>query len=116
MSSIEALWLVKFGDFETPNQVRNGGVIVFESGRAFGGDSGFAYVGRYDISGTQFTATLTITQFNSEMGDVWGLGVSEFSINVHLEREANTMRGTMTVVDQNQITLPLLMQRFRELP
>lgn len=116
MSSIEALWLVKFGDFETPNEARNGGVIIFESGKAFGGDSGYAYVGRYEISGANFTANLDITQFNDEMGDVFGLNSSEFTVTVNLIRSDNLMTGTMVVPEQVGVSLPLILQRFRELP
>ena len=116
MSSIEALWLVKFGDFETPNQARNGGVIVFESGKAFGGDSGYAYVGRYEVSGDNFTAELDIIQFNDEMGDVFGLNSSEFAVTVNLTRSDNLMKGTMVVPEQIGVSLPLILQRFRDLP
>lgn len=116
MSSIEALWLVKFGDFEIPNQAGNGGVIVFESGKAFGGDSGYAYVGRYEVSGDNFTAELDIIQFNDEMGDVFGLNSSEFTVTVNLTRSGDLMKGTMVVPERVGVSLPLILQRFRELP
>jgi len=44
---IEALWSV---EFETNLNMVGNGVVVFENGRMFGGDSAMIYIGSYDIA------------------------------------------------------------------
>lgn len=45
--SIEALWTVTFGS----NLGMSGaGVVVFETGRLFGGDPDYIYLGKYDVT------------------------------------------------------------------
>ena len=73
-------------------------------------------VGRYEVSGDNFTAELDIIQFNDEMGDVFGLNSSEFAVTVNLTRSDNLMKGTMVVPEQIGVSLPLILQRFRDLP
>ena len=43
---IEALWSV---EFETSLNMAGKGVVVFENGRMYGGDSAMIYTGSYDI-------------------------------------------------------------------
>lgn len=114
MSSIEALWLVKFGDWTAPNSANNGGVIIFESGSAFGGDSGFAYVGNYDLANDKLIGEVTATKFDPEMTDVWGIGYNEAKMKVELERDGDErMVGRLTLEGQS---LPVFLVRFKELP
>lgn len=116
MPSVEALWLVKFGDHQSPGQVDNGGVLVLESGRGFGGDSGFAYVGTYEVSGDKFKGTFSITQFDPDMESVWGPGITEANLEAELTREDDMMHGFMKVVGANLPPLPLYLVRFKDLP
>jgi T3SS negative regulator,GrlR len=44
--SLEALWAITFGTGEDTGS----GVIVFETGRIFGGDTSFYYLGRYSYN------------------------------------------------------------------
>jgi hypothetical protein len=51
--SIEAVWAV---NFITPVGAGGAGVVVFETGRIFGGDSYYYYIGGYLINGTEVHA------------------------------------------------------------
>jgi hypothetical protein len=44
--ALEALWAVTFG----ARQDYGSGVVVFETGRIFGGDTSFYFIGRYDYN------------------------------------------------------------------
>ena len=46
---IEAMWTVSFS---TPQGTFGSGVAVFETGRIFGGDSMYFYLGSYTVSGS----------------------------------------------------------------
>jgi hypothetical protein len=63
MASVEALWTVDF-DSAAGGWV-NGGIAVLETGRVFGGDSQFYYLGNYEVSGKQITATVAVKQYIS---------------------------------------------------
>jgi hypothetical protein len=59
--SIEALWLVEFRD--TNNAMHSGsGVIVFETGRVFGGDSSIVYLGSYEVVHNILTLKVKLIQ------------------------------------------------------
>lgn len=64
MKSIEALWAIYFGD--TAGQINGGG--VFETGRIFGGDSRFYYVGDFSLTGNDMEARVKVTNYH---GDTW---------------------------------------------
>jgi hypothetical protein len=51
--ALEALWAITFGT----GQDEGAGVIVFETGRLFGGDTSFYYVGRYEYNTRDQTIT-----------------------------------------------------------
>jgi hypothetical protein len=116
MKSVEALWLVKFGDYETPTEARNGGVLVLETNRGFGGDSGYAYLGTYEVSGDKFESDVSISQFDPEVESVWGPGVTELDIHASLTREDDIMYGSMWPTATPEFRVSVFLVRFKDLP
>lgn len=51
---LEALWSV---EFQSSFGLQGNGVVVFETGRVFGGDSTMIYVGNFVLSMAQSTPT-----------------------------------------------------------
>jgi hypothetical protein len=66
MQDLEALWSVLFFVPGQPNL--NAGVVIFETGRVFGGDSWYYYTGTYKSENGKLTATLTSTHYAGPMG------------------------------------------------
>lgn len=95
--SIEGLWIARFGDYTAPNSWENGGVIVIESGRILGGDSGTYYLGNVSIDGEAFQATFTVTIYDKERSQ-YAFGNFKGPIEVHAEgkREDDVISGKMT--------------------
>jgi hypothetical protein len=60
--TIEALWTVEIPDVK--GGWINGGVVVLETGRIFGGDSFYYFLGNYDVSGGNVSGTLNVTHYN----------------------------------------------------
>jgi hypothetical protein len=61
MPRIAAIYVVEFGDVAIGGQTYaywNGGVAVPETNRIFGGDSGYHYLGNYNIKDTQLTEAI----------------------------------------------------------
>ena len=67
--SIEALWSVEFAS--TAGLGR--GVVVFESGRLFGGDPDYIYTGQYDLKsgGDGFIGEVEVTNYSGSMTSVF---------------------------------------------
>lgn len=66
---IEALWSL---EFVAANGNDGGGVVIFESGRIFGGDSSYYYVGSYEISGSKLTANVVVNHYFGDVNNVFG--------------------------------------------
>lgn len=72
MSSIEAMWTVRFESPDGAEMELRGGVAVFESGRLFGGDSGYAYLGGYEVKGDTVSGSLTVLRHDPTIISVFG--------------------------------------------
>jgi hypothetical protein len=66
---LDGLWIVQY---HGPGGV-GGGVVVFSKGQVLGGDSGFAYVGNYELKGDALKAKVTATQFDPNIQSVLGV-------------------------------------------
>ncbi|WP_374648717.1 hypothetical protein [Rhizorhabdus sp.] len=73
--SVEGMWMFRSASVENPNLLLDGGIIVLETGRVFGGDSSIAYRGSYDVSGGQLLAEVRTWTWNEALGvaNVWGM-------------------------------------------
>lgn len=72
----------------------NGGIAVFETGRAYGGDSAYYYVGTYFVSGNRVTGELRIVHYNGDPATVWGDASTNFKIKMEGTYDDNTIVGT----------------------
>ena len=87
--SEEALWTV---EFETASGWTNGGVVVLETGRVYGGDSHYYYVGKYSY-GQPIVAEVRVTHYHGQPGTAWGDAATSFNV---------VLRGTIAA-DRKQI-------------
>lgn len=66
---LEALWSVEFvsslGGF-------GGGVVVFETGRVFGGDGQYYYLGTYEVEGEIASDEAEITHYSGQPYSIFG--------------------------------------------
>jgi len=66
---IEALWSV---EFVAANGNSGGGVVIFESGRIFGGDSSYYYVGSYQVNGSDISGKVRVNHYYGEVNNIFG--------------------------------------------
>ncbi len=66
---LEALWSV---EFVTPQGAEGAGVAIFETGRIFGGDSNYYYVGKFDLDGDVAHGIVEVTHYNGPPNTVFG--------------------------------------------
>ena len=65
--SLEALWALTFGT----EQRLGAGVVVFETGRIFGGDGNFYYLGHYDYNTRDQTISGEVAVIRHAPGLLW---------------------------------------------
>lgn len=66
---MEALWSIEFvsdrGNF-------GAGIVVFESGRVFGGDSSYYYIGSYSVKNGKVSIEATANHYSGELNNIVG--------------------------------------------
>jgi hypothetical protein len=91
MSSVEACWTVRFGDPTAPAEELNGGIIVLESGRLFGGDSGYAYLGRYEVQGDQVVGALRSIRHHPGVNSMYGRDEDVLELDFRMQRSGDNL-------------------------
>ena len=117
MTSIEALWVITYGDVAGP--FTNGGIVVFETGRIFGGDSQFYYTGDYRLSGDDVDARVRVTHYHGSPMTAFGFPATEpFDILLFgkLDRRDNTISGMAEAVKFPNRKIPLVLDKKENLP
>jgi hypothetical protein len=113
--SIEALYVVQFGDVSAAG-LRNGGVVVLDSGRMLGGDSGYYYVGKYVVDGAAITADVTVTKHDPLWINAFGDTAQELKIKLTGAVIGKTIEGYVERVDKPAIKLPVKLTWTAPLP
>ena len=110
----EALYTVEFGDVTGSGYI-NGGVVVLETNRVFGGDSGYYYLGNYTVKDGVLTATVEITKHNPAWANAFGDYAGAFRIQVTGQIQGQNVVGMMQRIG-TQITLPVRLLWKAKLP
>lgn len=112
--SLEALWSLQFASNQ---EMAGGGVIIFETGRVFGGDHACTYVGNYSLDNGVLEMTIHISRYNQDIPTIFG-DFDEFDITLtgKYDGEQNQMEASgfmngdedkeMVVICNNVAALP----------
>lgn len=74
--SVEGLWALLTNQHDDLTHFEAGGVVVLESGRVFGGDSAMAYLGSYEVTGSEIAIDVESFTHNPS----WTHGLNVFGI------------------------------------
>jgi hypothetical protein len=77
--SEEALWTI---EFQTASGWTNGGVVVLETERAYGGDSQYYYVGQFSFGGPGIFGKVRVTHYHGSRGTAWGDNATSFEVDL----------------------------------
>ena len=80
MRTLEALWTV---EFEVAGGWHNGGVLVFETQRVFGGDSQYYYLGTFFVGRGSINVELRVTHYHGERQTAWGDAATDFQVHAN---------------------------------
>ncbi len=115
MASVEALWSVHF---ESGFGFAGTGVVVFETNRAFGGDSGWYYLGNYEVKDGKISGRVRVQHYGADVPTVFGhFPGNSFEIDMAGKFEGdNTIRASGAVVGLPEATMNLIFNRLEDLP
>jgi len=116
MSSLEAVWTVRFGWPAARREDWEGGVLAFFSNRIVGGDSVMAYVGNYDTDGDQISGRMTIMRHNYPEGSEASYEDQELRFEVAFEGTHSSDEIIGRVMLQGRPDASITMKRLAPLP
>ena len=111
---LEAMWTVKFVGTNGAMAMGGGGIIVFESGRIFGGDSSFTYIGNYELAGGRISAAVDVSRYDAGLPSVVGLDKFTLRLSGEIARESFSVAGHVEGDPRRQMAVQL--RRIAELP
>lgn len=99
---IEGLWAVRFLGVGDPTMELNGGVVVIETDRLLGGDSGYYYVGELTPNGAHgWDVKLSVQRHDSSIVSIFG-DVD----TIHLS--GALLRGALDEYDRDRLFVSLV--------
>ena len=119
--SIEAMWFLKSASYADPDTMKDGGVVILETERIFGGDSIMAYIGKYTVNGNELKAIVRSFSWNDEYGgeNVFGMEVpidTEVGFQGTISPDHNTINGSIFLLSEPDIMFDTIMVKVADLP
>ena len=117
---LEGLWTVEFISNHPDTGGRyGGGAVIFETGRMFGGDSLYYYIGCYQVASRRVKATVKVTHFSGAPESIFG-EATQFSLSLggKLGDPMMNMKMNMKghVIGNNDLKITLRLIRRADLP
>jgi hypothetical protein len=109
---VEALWGV---EFVSSLEVFGYGVAVLETGRIFGGDSSFVFVGSYKIENEIIKANIKCTNDRKVLESIFG-NLDEFNLVIEGAVNDREMILQGHLVENTQLRIGVKLSRRAELP
>jgi hypothetical protein len=98
--ALDGLWIVQF----TGKDILGSGVVVFSNGKVFGGETGFYYIGTYEVDSKVVKARVMIRNFDPNIPSGFGID-GDYEMDVSAMLQDNQMTGTAMITDQPQHSL-----------
>ena len=99
--AVDGFWTVRF---EGP-QVAGTGVLIMKDKKVYGGETGFYYIGNYQVDGNVFKARVAIRNFDPAVPSGFGIaGDYEMDVSGVIKDDA-TMTGTAMITGRPQYSV-----------
>lgn len=120
MSSVEGMWALLSGSVNAPDDMRDGGIVVLETGRVFGGDSAMAYLGTYEFTDGTLNADVRSWKWNmhhSDTANVFGMtGHINHQVVFEGIRDGDRLKGFIAPADAPESRLRAVLVKITDLP
>jgi hypothetical protein len=110
--TIEALWAVNFA---SPLGAAGSGVVVFETGRIFGGDSLYYYIGDYVVSVNTVRGKVEVIHYSGPPLNIFGL-IDRMTLQYEGQIRGDTMEATGIDPTNPQRRVTMQFRRLANLP
>lgn len=119
--SVEGMWFFKSGSVEDPAALRDGGIVILESGRVFGGDSVMAYLGSYEAQNGKLTAKVRSFSWNHDVDGETVFGIptpADYRVVFEGQTQSGhtSIDGSIWLEDHPDHKLGAMMVKVAELP
>lgn len=111
--SLEALWSV---EFQSSFDMCGNGVVVFETGRVFGGDSSMIYVGSFKVENGVIHSEINVSKYAHVQGMTSVFGLDSFDLKVTGPLAQNELLLTGHVVGDPSSKITIKAIRRADLP
>src|SRR6478672_1922902 len=99
--AVDGFWTLRF---EGP-QVTGTGVVMMKSNKVYGGETGFYYIGNYEVDDDIFKARIAVHNFDPAIPSGFGIpGDYEMDVSGVLQNHA-TMTGTAIIAGLPQYNI-----------
>lgn len=109
---IEGLWSIIF--VSENGSEGGGGVVVFESQRAFGGDTSMHYIGSYEVDRKSFKADIMVKRHNNYLESL--IDTDEGRVVIDGSIENKEINGSAYLKDGSDKVLKIKFIKISELP
>jgi len=109
--TIEALWAV---NFSTPFD-SGSGIVVFETGRIFGGDSFYYYLGDYAIPGSNVRGKVDVIHHSGPPLNIFG-PIERLTLQYEGQMTGDTMQAIGVDPTDSQRRIEMRFRRLANLP
>jgi len=110
--SLEALWTAEFGS----NLGWVGaGVVIFETGRIFGGDGAYYYLGKAEVKNDLLEAEIEVTHFAGQPHSIFG-SLNNFHLKLSGRFEEPVMELQGHLVANPALAIGVRLTKRAELP
>jgi hypothetical protein len=116
MSSVEAVWTIRFGWSAGQPEDWEKGVLALFSNQMVGGDSVMAYIGHYTIDGDRISGQLTIMRHDYAESSKADYKDQELRFEVELEGTHSSDEIIGRLVGQGRKDASFIMKRLAPLP
>lgn len=106
---LDGLWIVQY---HGPQGVA-GGVVVLTKGQVFGGDSGFTYVGSYELKGDLLNAKVSVKNFDPNVPNVLGVA-GNFDLVIEGRVKNDSIDGTGALATHPDTMIVVRLSRYRK--
>jgi hypothetical protein len=112
MIMLEALWSI---EFVSNRGAYGAGVAVFKSGRVFGGDAQYYYLGTAQVEGNVVNAQVTVTHYAGPMSSIFG-PAKQFNLRLTGNLSAPTMEMGGVVAENPSLQIRARLTKRADLP
>jgi hypothetical protein len=108
---VDGFWTVRF---QGP-QVAGTGVVMMKCSRLYGGETGFYYIGNYEVDGNVFKARIAVHNFDTTIPSGFGIpGNYEMDVSGLIKDDAR-MTGTAMITGHPQYNIGIHLTKRADL-